>query len=217
MKRVVEQPQRTTVVVADDHPLYRAALGEAVRASSGLELVALASDGSEALAAVRRHEPDVVLLDMRMPELDGQTVAQRLREQRSSSRVLFISEYHDGELVLESLSAGGAGYLTKAATAEEICAAIEQVARGGCVLPPDVGQDLASAVRERRHIDVQLSEREQTVLELIAEGNTARLIAGQLHLATPTVKTHIKNLYAKLGVSDRGSAVAEAMRRGLVE
>ncbi len=216
MTRAAGPSRRATVVIADDHPLYRAALGEAVGASSRLELVALAADGDEALAAVRRHEPDVVLLDMRMPEVDGQTVARRLAEQRSSTRVLFISEYHDGELVLDALSAGGSGYLTKAATAEQICAAIEQVAAGESVLPPEVGQGLATAVREQRHVDVRLSEREQTVLELIVEGHTAPLIAGHLHLATPTVKTHIKNLYAKLGVSDRGSAVAEAMRRGLV-
>jgi two-component system nitrate/nitrite response regulator NarL len=215
--RAVEQRERTTVLVADDHPLYRAALGEAVRASPRLELVGLASDGDEALTAIRRHEPDVVLLDMRMPELDGHAVARRLHEQQSSTRVLFISEYHDGDLVLDALSAGGSGYLTKAATAEEICLAIGRVAGGECVLPPEVGHGLASAVRDHRHAVVRLSEREQTVLELIAEGNTARLIADQLHLATPTVKTHIKNLYTKLGVSDRGSAVAEAMRRGLVE
>jgi two-component system, NarL family, nitrate/nitrite response regulator NarL len=209
--------RRTTVVVADDHPLYRAALSDAVRASPVLELLEVASDGNEALAVVRHHEPDVVLLDMRMPGLDGQAVVRHMREHRSRTRVLFISEYHDGPLVLDALSAGGAGYLSKAATAEEICLAIGQVAAGECVLPPDVGQRLASAVREHRAVDVHLSEREQTVLELIAEGNTARLIAGRLHLATPTVKTHIKNLYTKLGVSDRGSAVAEAMRRGLVE
>jgi two-component system, NarL family, nitrate/nitrite response regulator NarL len=214
---LVEQRRRTTVVIADDHPLYREALGEALGASSSLELLALASDGREALAAVCRHEPDVAVLDIRMPVLDGQEVARRMRELRSRTRVLFVSEYHDGELVLEALGAGGAGYLTKAATAVEICLAIGQFADGECVLPADVGQGLASAVREHRPVDVRLSEREQTVLELITEGNTARLIAGRLHLATPTVKTHIKNLYTKLGVSDRGSAVAEAMRRGLVE
>jgi two-component system, NarL family, nitrate/nitrite response regulator NarL len=212
------QRWHTTVVVADDHPLYRAAVADAVRASPSLSLVELARDGNEALAAVRRHLPDVALLDMRMPGLDGQAVARRMRELELSTRVLFISEYNDGELVLEALTAGGAGYLTKAATAEEICIAIEQIARGECVLPPDVGQGLATVVREQRHVGaVQLSEREQTVLELVAEGNTARLIAGHLHLAVPTVKTHIKNLYTKLGVSDRGSAVAEAMRRGLIE
>jgi two-component system nitrate/nitrite response regulator NarL len=209
--------QRTSVVVADDHPLYRAALEEAIVSCPRLRLLQVATDGAEALAAVREHTPDVVVLDMRMPELDGQEVARQMRNDRLLTRVLFISEYHDGSLVLDSLSAGGAGYLSKAATAEEIREAIEQVARGECVLPPDIGRGLASVVREHRHANVQLSEREQTVLQLIAEGNTARLIAGQLHVAVPTVKTHIKNLYTKLGVSDRGAAVAEAMRRGLVE
>jgi len=207
----------TRVVVADDHPLYRAALVEAIAGSAQTELVAVACDGEEALAAVRRHEPEVVVLDMRMPGLDGQAVVRQIRKLGSQARVLFVSEYHDGGLVLDSLSAGGAGYLSKASTAEEIRAAIEQVADGECVLPPDVGRGLASAVREHRHADVQLSDRERTVLQLIAQGRTAPQIAAQLHLAVPTVKTHTKNLYAKLGVGDRGAAVAEAMRRGLVE
>jgi two-component system, NarL family, nitrate/nitrite response regulator NarL len=207
----------TRVVAADDHPLYRAALVEAIKSSARIELIAVACDGEEALAAVRRHEPDVVVLDMRMPGLDGQAVVRQIRRLGSRARVLFVSEYHDGGLVLDSLSAGGAGYLSKASTAEEICAAIEQVANGECVLPSDVGRGLASAVREHRHADVQLSDRERTVLQLIAQGKTAPQIAAQLHLAVPTVKTHTKNLYAKLGVGDRGAAVAEAMRRGLVE
>ena len=208
---------RTGVVVADDHPLYRAALEDAISACASLRLLAVASDGSEALAAIREHRPDVAVLDMRMPKLDGQAVVRRLRALELDTRVLFISEYHDGELVLDSFGVGAAGYLAKSATAEEICAAVRQVAAGECVLPANVGNGLVSAIRERTYSNVRLSEREQTVLQLIAEGNTARLIARRLHLAVPTVKTHTKNLYAKLGVSDRGSAVAEAMRRGLVE
>jgi two-component system, NarL family, nitrate/nitrite response regulator NarL len=207
----------TTVVAADDHPLYRAALEAAIRSSPRLKLLAVASDGEQALEAIRRHSPEVAALDVRMPGLDGQDVARRVRELQLSTRVLFISEYHDGELVLESLSAGGAGYLSKTATAEEICSAIGAIAGGECVLPAAVGNGLASAISERRHTTVRLSERERTVLQLIAEGNTAPSIAGLLHLAVPTVKTHIQNLYTKLGVSDRGAAVAEAMRRGLVE
>jgi two-component system nitrate/nitrite response regulator NarL len=207
----------TSVVVADDHPLYRAALEDAIEAGAGLRLVAVASHGGEALAAIREHRPDVAVLDVRMPELDGQAVVRRLRALELDTRVLFISEYHDGELVLDSLGCGAAGYLAKSATAEEICVAVRQVAAGECVLPANVGNGLVSAIRDRTHASVQLSEREQTVLQLIAEGNTARQIARRLHLAVPTVKTHTKNLYAKLGVGDRGAAVAEAMRRGLVE
>jgi two-component system, NarL family, nitrate/nitrite response regulator NarL len=209
--------KRTDVVVADDHPLYRAALEEAIKSSGELRLVAVASHGREALEAILEHRPEVALLDMRMPELDGQAVVRRLVALELDTRVLFISEYHDGELVLDALATGASGYLAKSATAEEICAAVCQVAAGECVLPSDIGNGLVSAIRERTYSGVQLSEREQTVLQLIAEGNTARLIARRLHLAVPTVKTHTKNLYAKLGVSDRGSAVAEAMRRGLVE
>ncbi|HXM86454.1 MAG TPA: response regulator transcription factor, partial [Solirubrobacteraceae bacterium] len=167
--------------------------------------------------AIREHRPEVAVLDMRMPQLDGQAVVRRLRALELDTRVLFISEYHDGELVLDSLGNGAAGYLAKSATAEEISDAVRQVAAGECVLPASIGNGLVSAIRERTYSSVQLSERERTVLQLIAEGNTARLIALRLHLAVPTVKTHTKNLYAKLGVSDRGSAVAEAMRRGLVE
>jgi two-component system, NarL family, nitrate/nitrite response regulator NarL len=207
----------TTVVAADDHPLYRAALEEAISSSPQLQLIEVAADGEQALAAIRRHSPDVAVLDVRMPGLDGREVARRLRELEVSTRVLFISEYHDGALVLESLSAGGAGYLSKTATAEQICSAIAAVAMGECVLPAEVGNGLASAISEHSHSTVQLSERERTVLQLIAEGNTARSIAGLLHLAVPTVKTHTQNLYTKLGVNDRGAAVAEAMRRGLVD
>lgn len=209
--------KRTGVVVADDHPLYRAALEEAIKSSAGLQLMAVASNGREALAAILEHQPEVAVLDMRMPELDGQAVVRRLTALELDARVLFISEYHDGELVLDSLGTGAAGYLAKSATAEEICAAVGKIAAGECVLPSDIGNGLVSAIRDRTYSSVRLSEREHTVLQLIAEGNTARLIARQLHLAVPTVKTHIKNLYAKLGVSDRGSAVAEAMRRGLVD
>ncbi|HEX4482677.1 MAG TPA: response regulator transcription factor [Solirubrobacteraceae bacterium] len=209
--------KRTGVVVADDHPLYRAALEGAIGSCDALQLLATASDGGEALEAIRRHRPDVAVLDMRMPKLDGQAVVRRLRALELETRVLFVSEYHDGELVLDSLGGGAAGYLAKSATAAEICAAVRQVAAGECVLPTDLGNDLVSAIRDRTYSSVRLSEREHTVLQLIADGNTARLIARELHLAVPTVKTHTKNLYAKLGVSDRGAAVAEAMRRGLVE
>jgi two-component system, NarL family, nitrate/nitrite response regulator NarL len=205
-----------TVVVADDHPLFRKALQQAIDGHDGLEVVAVAADGAEALELIHAHRPRVAVLDVRMPKLDGREVVRRVRQAELETRVLFVSEYHGGELVLQALTAGGAGYLSKAATAEEICAAIERIAQGEAVLPSDVGTDLATALRERGDSGTRLTARELSVLELIAEGESAGVIAQRLSLAVPTVKTHIQNLYAKLGVNDRGAAVAEGMRRGLL-
>ena len=207
---------RVSVIIADDHPLFRAALTETIAGSDELEVIATASDGQEALELIRSHRPDVAVLDMRMPRLDGREVVRRVRQAELPTRVLFVSEYHGGELVLQALTAGGAGYLSKSASATEICASIGRIARGDAVLPSDVGTDLASTLRERGDTGSHLTARELGVLELIAEGESANVIAQRLQLAAPTVKTHIQNLYAKLGVNDRGAAVAEAMRRGLL-
>jgi two-component system nitrate/nitrite response regulator NarL len=207
---------RVTVVIADDHPLFRAALTETIASSDKLEVVATASDGQEALEMIRDHSPDVAVLDMRMPRLDGREVVRRVRQAELPTRVLFVSEYHGGELVLQALTAGGAGYLPKSASAAEICDSIVRIANGDAVLPSEIGNDLASTLRERGDTGTRLTARELGVLELIAEGESANIIAQRLHLAVPTVKTHIQNLYAKLGVNDRGAAVAEAMRRGLL-
>jgi two-component system, NarL family, nitrate/nitrite response regulator NarL len=204
------------VVVADDHPLFLGALKRTIESCAALTLLAGASDGQEALDMVRRHQPDVVVLDMRMPKLDGREVMRRLREEKSVARVLFISEYIGGELVLQALTAGAAGYLPKSSTPDEICDAIVRISRGESVLPSEIGTELAGTLRDRGQSGTHLTARELGVLELIAEGESANMIADRLHLAVPTVKSHIQNLYAKLGVNDRGAAVAEAMRRGLI-
>jgi two-component system nitrate/nitrite response regulator NarL len=209
-------PDPVRVVVADDHPLYLQALRQTIEQRDGLTLLATAMDGEEALEVVRGHKPDVAVLDMRMPKLDGREVMRRLRETEPDTRVLFISEYSGGELVLQALTAGAAGYLPKSASGDEICAAIARISRGESVLPAEVGNELAGTLRDRGSSGTHLTAREINVLELIAEGEPANMIAERLHLAVPTVKSHIQNLYAKLGVNDRGAAVAEAMRRGLV-
>jgi two-component system nitrate/nitrite response regulator NarL len=204
------------VVVADDHPLYLEALCQTIERRDGMTLLATAIDGEQALEIVREHKPDVAVLDMRMPKLDGREVMRRLRETEPDTRVLFISEYYGGELVLQALTAGAAGYLPKSASGDEICAAITRISCGESVLPAEIGNELAGTLRDRGSSGTHLTAREINVLELIAEGEPANMIAQRLHLAVPTVKSHIQNLYAKLGVSDRGAAVAEAMRRGLV-
>lgn len=204
------------VIIADGHPLYRTALSALIASGDRLELIAACEDGVEALNAIRGHTPDVAVLDIRLPGLEGHRVAERVESEGIATRVLFLSENHQGELVHEALSAGGSGYLAKTATGEEIEQAIVEVSEGHEVLSAEVGGDLARALRVGGHDAVGLSTEKLEVLRLIATGATARSIAEQLHLATPTIKTHLQNVYLKLGVSSRGSAVAEAMRKGLV-
>jgi two-component system, NarL family, nitrate/nitrite response regulator NarL len=205
-------------VIADDHPLYRKALGDVIGAAVDMALVAAAQDGREAFAVIRRELPDVALLDVRMPVWDGPAVARRIERDGLPVRVLFLSEYGGGDTVYRALSAGGSGYLSKAATGEEIRDAVLRVAHGEEVLAAEVGQGLVRRIRLQGTADAPaLSEREHEILQGVAAGRSAREMAEHLHLAVPTVKTHLQHLYGKLGVSDRGSAVAEAMRRGLVD
>ena len=178
--------------------------------------MATAEDGHQALVAIREHRPDVAVLDIRMPILDGLDVSRRIRGLGLETRVLFLSEYSTGELVLQALTAGGSGYLTKSAPIEDICDAIRTVNDGGSVLPDSVGTELAGVLRERGDTGTHLTPREVGVLQLVSEGCSAREIGERLHLATPTIKTHLANLYAKLGVNDRGAAVAEGIRRGVL-
>jgi two-component system nitrate/nitrite response regulator NarL len=205
------------VIIADGHPLYLTALSELIAASRRLELLAVCEDGVEALNAIRGHKPDVAVLDIRISGLEGHRVAERVESEGIATRVLFLSDDHHGKLVHEALAAGGSGYLAKTATGEDIERAIIEVSEGHEVLSAEVGGELARALRVGSHDPIGLSDRELEVLRLMATGATARSIAEQLHLATPTIKTHLQNVYLKLGVSSRGSAVAEAMRKGLVD
>jgi two-component system nitrate/nitrite response regulator NarL len=206
-----------TVVVADDHPLFRAALTGLVGEEASLVLMAVAVDGGEALKAILEHQPDVAVLDMRMPVLSGSEVSARLAHSECATRVLLLSEYHDGEIVTEAFEAGAAGYLSKSATAAEITQAIRRVAQGQAVLDATLGDEVVGAIRARGGARPRLSPREQDVLRHIAAGHGSREIAMEMNLAVPTVKTHLAHLYQKLGVNDRASAVAEAMRQGLVD
>jgi two-component system nitrate/nitrite response regulator NarL len=217
MSRVWAGPDLLRVVIADDHPLYRAALTDVIEGGEGMTVVAAAEDGREAFTLVRRELPTVALLDVRMPVWDGPAVARRIERDGLPTRVLFLSEYGGGETVYRALSAGGSGYLSKAATGEEIRQAVLRVARGGEVLAAEAGQGLVRRIRAQGGEGPALSAREREILQGIAAGRSAREMAEDLHLAVPTIKTHLQHIYGKLGVSDRGSAVAEAMRRGLVD
>jgi two-component system, NarL family, nitrate/nitrite response regulator NarL len=213
---VSDSPVR--VVVAEDHPLYLDGLVQAVRARSDFDLVAVCHDGQEALATIRKTDPDVALLDLRMPGLDGLGVLNAVSREGMSARVLFLSAHMDGETVYRALGAGATGYLSKDVGGGELCNAISAAARGETVLPPEALQGVAGQIRLRSTDDrPDLTPREHEVLSMTAAGGSVKQVADSLYLGQGTVKTHLQNIYKKLEVSDRAAAVAEAMRRGLIE
>jgi two-component system, NarL family, nitrate/nitrite response regulator NarL len=210
---------RTRVVVADDHPLYRHGIVDVLKRQPDLELVAEAGDGRAALEALREHSPDVALLDVDMPHLNGLALLRAIVRDELPVRVLFLSGYFDSATVYEALQAGASGFLSKDATADSVCDGVRAVARGETVLGPEIQGALARELRERAPAEERplLSAREREILALTADGLTSPDIGKRLHLSPATVKTHLQNTYEKLGVSDRAAAVAEGMRRGLLE
>ena len=209
---------RVRVLIAEEHPLYREGVVRAIGERSELELIAATADGREALELIRELRPDVAVLDVKMPGLDGLQVANAIDRDTLGTRVLMLSAFMDRQIVFAAVAAGAAGYLSKDADRLEITDAILAVHRGDTVLAPAVQAGVAAEVRSRWRADMtSLSQRERQVLEMIAEGLSAPEIGRRLYLSPATVKRHLQHLYEKLGVSDRAAAVAEAMRRGLLE
>lgn len=191
-------------------------MADSIKQRADLELVGEAANGREALIAATA--PDVAVLDMRMPELDGQRVLNALVRDQSATRVLFLTANVESPAVYEALGAGASGYLAKEADGDAICDAIAAVARGETVLATEVQSGIAREIRMRSVAErPALSPREREILVLTADGCSPPDIAEKLHLSAATVRTHLQHLYDKLGVSDRAAAVAEAMRRGLLE
>ena len=216
---MVARPQRVSVLVADDHPIYREGIVRAIKERPDLELVGEAGDGREALDRIRELKPDVAVLDIRMPELEGPQVLSALRREGVGTEVLFLSAFMEPELAYRTVAEGAKGYLSKEASRQEICEAILTVARGDTALAAAVQAGLATEIQQRERADGRpdLTPRESEVLHMIADGLSAPQIAERIHLSPTTVKTHLHTLYEKLGVSDRAAAVAEGMRRGLLE
>jgi two-component system nitrate/nitrite response regulator NarL len=209
---------KVSVVVADDHPLYREGVVRALSASGQVDILAEAGGGREALAAIQEHEPDVALLDYKLPDLDGVAIVHAVVRDGLSTRVLLLSAFTDSGLVYEALQTGAAGYLPKEARREQIVDAVLACARGDTVVPPELTTGLVSEIRIRAVDDAPaLTAREREILRMIASGKSLPEIARELFLGVTTVKTHVQHVYEKLGVSDRAAAVAEAMRRRLIE
>ena len=209
---------RTRVLVADDHPMFRQALMEAVKSRPDLELVGTAENGRVAIEEIRRLQPEVALVDMRMPELDGAQVLNAVMRDKIPTRVLFLSTHTESAKVYDLLAHGASGYLDKTSSAEEVCNAIVAAARGETVLSQSIEGDVLQQIRIRAEdTSTSLTDREQQVLRLVAAGHSGPDIAEQLFIEASTVKTHLQHVYEKLGVSERAAAVAEAMRRGVLE
>jgi len=209
---------RVRIVVADDHPLFREAVVRAVRERPEFELVGEAGDGRRALEAIRELSPDVAVLDVKMVGLDGLRVLNAVRRDGLPTRVVLLSAYLDGSTAFEAVAGGAAAFLSKDAERQTILDTIAKVSRGETVLGAEVQAGLAEEIRVRGAKDRPgLSPRELEILKHIAEGRSAPDIGKLIHLSPATVKSHLQSLYEKLGVSDRAAAVAEAMRRGLLE
>jgi DNA-binding NarL/FixJ family response regulator len=204
------------VMLADDQRVVREGLGTLLGLLDGIELVATAADGEEAVALAATHDPDVVLMDLRMPRLDGIEAIRRLAARGERPRAIALTTYADDASVLGALRAGARGFLTKDAGAEEIRAAVEAVARGEAALDPSVQHHVVAALSAApAELPDELTPREAEVLALIAEGLSNAQIAERLVVSAATVKTHVNHIFAKAGVRDRAQAVVYAYSHGL--
>jgi DNA-binding NarL/FixJ family response regulator len=202
------------LLIVDDHPVVRDGLRGMFTGADGFEVVGEAGNGAQGVQLAESLRPDVVLMDLRMPELDGVSAIRRLSERGVPCRVLVLTTYDTDSDVLPAIEAGATGYLLKDAPREELFRAVRSAARGDAVLSPSVASRLMRRTREPAH--EPLSGRELEVLGLIARGATNREAAGKLFISEATVKSHLLHIYTKLGVKDRAAAVATAFERGLL-
>jgi DNA-binding NarL/FixJ family response regulator len=213
------------VLLADDQRVVREGLGTLLGLLDGIELVGTAADGEEALALAAEHDPDIVLMDLRMPRLDGIEAIRRLAERGERPAAIALTTYADDASVLGALRAGARGYLTKDAGAEEIREAVQAVARGDVALDPAAQRQVVAALSEPAaaatiaapapELPDELTPREAEVLALIAEGLTNSEIAERLVVSAATVKSHVNHIFAKIGARDRAQAVVYAYANGI--
>jgi DNA-binding NarL/FixJ family response regulator len=202
------------LLIVDDHPVVRDGLRGMFTGDPRFRVLGEAGDGVEALAVAEALRPDVILLDLRMPQMNGVTAIAALRERGISARVLVLTTYDTDSDVLPAIEAGATGYLLKDAPRDELFRAVLAAARGEAVLSPSVATRLMGQLRSPAK--EPLSQRELEVIGLVARGSTNREAAAQLFISEATVKTHLLHVYAKLGVKDRAAAVAMAFERGLL-
>ena len=208
------------VLLGDDHTLVREGLRRSIESTEGVEVVGEAANGADMVRLAREARPDVVVLDIRMPEMDGIEAARRMATELDSTRVVMLTAYDDRHFVVEAVRAGARGYVLKSKDAAHLLEAVRLVHEGHMVIDPELVVALADELSVAKTRDAgaeSLTEREIEVLQLLAFGYTNRDIAKRLYISPDTVKTHLEHIYQKLGASDRTAAVAEAFRRRLIE
>ncbi len=204
------KPAKIRILLVDDHIVMRMGLATAASGEADMKVVAEAGDGLEAIQAYRVHRPDVVVLDLRMPKKNGIETIQLLREEFGAVRVLVFSNYAGGDEVFQAFKAGASGFVAKEMALERLLEAIRRVHAGDQYLPPEI------AMRMNGRVISQLSNRELEVLAFVAKGLSNKEIGAALDVAEGTIKVHLKNILAKLNVSDRTQAILVAVKRGII-
>ena len=205
-------PRQIRILTVDDHALLREGIAALLRVEPDMEVVAEASNGKEAIEKFRMHQPDVTLMDLKMPDLNGVDVISQIRSEFPNARIIVLTTYTGDAQVLRALKAGARGYLIKEYVHRDLPETIRAVHAGQKRIP----QEIAAAVANHFSEDT-LTEREIQILQLIAAGNANKQIADQLSIAEATVKSHVVNLLSKLGANDRAHAVTIGLRRGIIE
>ena len=207
----MSQPNIIRILVVDDHPVVRQGLVAMLEEAPDILVVGQAGNGQEALTIFRQEQPDVTLMDLRMPEMDGVAAITAICTESPSTRIIVLTTYEGDEDIYQGLRAGAKGYLLKDAQPEELLSAIRAVQQGQKHVPPRIGAKLLE-----RMASPELSDRELEVLQLITPGNSTQAISQALHITERTVNFHINHILSKLGVDDRTQAVVVALRRGIV-
>jgi DNA-binding NarL/FixJ family response regulator len=205
---------RIQILLVDDHPVVREGLSGMLAGQPDFEVVGQGADGSQAVAMNAQLRPDVILMDLRMPGMDGVSAIREIKAAMPETNILVLTTYDSDADIVRAVEAGATGYLLKDAPREELFRAVRAAARGESVLAPAVAARLMT--RMRGPAEENLSAREIEVLELVSKGNSNKKVARSLHISTATVKTHLIHIYDKLGVKDRTSAVTAALEKGIL-